>query len=105
MQAAMNKKFRVVIVDDEPIAREGVRVQLVKDSDVEIVAECGNGLEAVDAIRELAPDVVFLDVQMPEMDGFEVLRNVGPARISAVVFVTAYDRYALKAFDVSAVDY
>jgi two-component system LytT family response regulator len=99
------EKIRTLIVDDEPIAREGLRVQLVKDSTVEIVAECGNGLEAVTAIQELAPDLVFLDVQMPGMDGFEVLAAVGAEEMPAVIFVTAYDKYALKAFDVSAVDY
>lgn len=98
-------KVRVLIVDDEPIAREGVRVQLLKDPNVDIVAECGNGLEAVGAIQELSPNVVFLDVQMPGMSGFEVLEAVGSANMPAVVFVTAYDKYALQAFDVNAVDY
>ncbi|HKP73442.1 MAG TPA: response regulator [Pyrinomonadaceae bacterium] len=99
------EKIRALIVDDEPIAREGVRVQLARDARVEIVAECGNGLEAVEAIRELSPDLVFLDVQMPGMDGFEVVAAVGAEAMPAVVFVTAYDKYALRAFDVSAVDY
>ena len=99
------EKLRVLIVDDEPIAREGVRVQLRKDSDIEIVAECANGLEAVVAIQELQPDLVFLDVQMPGMDGFDVLEALGVERLPAVIFVTAYDRYALKAFEVNAVDY
>jgi two-component system LytT family response regulator len=101
----MNKKLRVVIVDDEPIAREGVRLQLLKDPDAEILVECENGPEAVEAIRELAPDLVFLDVQMPGMGGFEVLQNIGADNLPAVIFVTAYDQYALKAFEVSAVDY
>lgn len=99
------EKIRTLIVDDEPIAREGVRVQLAKDARVEVVAECGNGLEAVEAIRELAPALVFLDVQMPGMDGFEVVETIGAEAMPAVVFVTAYDKYALHAFDVSAVDY
>lgn len=99
------EKIRTLIVDDEPIAREGVRVQLAKDSRVEVVAECGNGLEAVAAIQDLSPDLVFLDVQMPELDGFEVVEAIGADAMPAVVFVTAYDKYALKAFDVSAVDY
>lgn len=99
------EKIRTLIVDDEPIAREGVRVQLARDSLVEVVAECGNGLEAVAAIQDLLPDLVFLDVQMPEMDGFEVVEAIGADAMPAVVFVTAYDKYALKAFDVSAVDY
>jgi len=97
--------MRVVIVDDEPIAREGVRTQLLREPEVEIVAECGDGVEAVERIRELSPDLVFLDVQMPGMDGFEVVQNVGVEALPAVVFVTAYDKYALQAFDVNAVDY
>lgn len=99
------RKIRALIVDDEPIAREGVRVQLANDLEVEIAGECGNGLEAVNAIRELLPDLVFLDVQMPGMDGFEVLQSIGPGAMPAVVFVTAYDKYALQAFEVNAVDY
>jgi len=97
--------IRVVVVDDEPIAREGVRRQLVCEPGVEIVAECGDGLVAVETIRELAPDLVFLDVQMPGMDGFEVTRAIGIDVMPAVVFVTAYDKYALQAFEVNAVDY
>jgi two-component system LytT family response regulator len=97
--------IRVVVVDDEPIAREGIRRQLVCEPGVEIVAECGDGLVAVETIRELAPDLVFLDVQMPGMDGFEVTRAIGIDVMPAVVFVTAYDKYALQAFEVNAVDY
>jgi len=97
--------IRVVVVDDEPIAREGVRRHLEHEPGVEIVAECGDGLVAVDTIRELAPDLVFLDVQMPGMDGFEVTRAIGIDVMPAVVFVTAYDKYALQAFEVNAVDY
>ena len=100
-----SQETRVVIVDDEPIAREGVRTQLLRKPDVKIVAECGDGLEAVETIRELAPDLVFLDVQMPGMDGFEVVQAIGVDAMPAVVFVTAYDKYALKAFEVNAVDY
>jgi len=99
------QNIRVVIVDDEPIAREGVRTQLLREPGVEIVAECGNGLEAVETIRELSPDLLFLDVQMPGMDGFEVVQTVGAEAMPAVVFVTAYDKYALQAFEVNAVDY
>src|SRR5689334_5251826 len=97
--------IRALIVDDEPIAREGVRVQLAKEPDVEVIAECANGLEAVWAIQQQSPDLVFLDVQMPGLDGFEVLRAIEPERMPSVVFVTAYDTYALKAFDVNAIDY
>src|SRR5262249_34833568 len=81
------------------------RVRVAKDPTAEIVAECADGLEAVETIRELTPDVVFLDVQMPGMDGFEVLQNLDVENRPAIIFVTAYDKYALKAFDVNAVDY
>lgn len=99
------QNLRIIIVDDEPIAREGVRVQVRRHSDAEIIAECENGLEAVDKIRDLNPDIVFLDVQMPGMDGFEVLQNLSVDQSPIIVFVTAYDKYALKAFEVRAVDY
>ena len=98
-------KTRVVIVDDEPIAREGIRTQLLHEPTVQIVAECGDGLEAVETIRELSPDLLFLDVQMPGMSGFEVMQTIGVDVIPAVIFVTAYDKYALQAFEVNAVDY
>jgi len=103
--AVNEHKTRVVIVDDEPIAREGIRMQLANEPLVEIVAECGDGLEAVEMIRELSPDLLFLDVQMPGMSGFEVMQTVGLDVVPAVIFVTAYDKYALQAFDVNAVDY
>jgi len=103
--AVNEHKTRVVIVDDEPIAREGIRTQFATDPAVEIVAECGDGLEAVETIRELSPDLLFLDVQMPGMSGFEVMQTVGVDVVPAVIFVTAYDKYALQAFDVNAVDY
>ncbi|MFQ5568311.1 MAG: LytR/AlgR family response regulator transcription factor [Rhodothermales bacterium] len=98
-------KIRTLIVDDEPLAREGIRVLLQRDRGVDIVGECDNGREAVAAIETLAPDLVFLDVQMPEMDGFEVLAHVHPDRMPVIVFVTAYDEHALRAFDVHALDY
>lgn len=98
-------KIRVLIVDDEPIARRGLRLHLGEQPDVEVVAECANGAEAVAAIEEHAPDLVFLDVQMPQMDGFDVIRAVGVEHMPAVVFVTAYDEYAVAAFEVHAVDY
>jgi two-component system LytT family response regulator len=98
-------RIRVLIVDDEPIARRGVRLQLKGEQEVEIIGECANGLEAVAAIQKLSPDLVFLDVQMPEMDGFEVIESVGVERMPRVIFVTAYDQYTLRAFEVHALDY
>ena len=96
-------RLRVVIVDDEELARTVVREHLAAHPDVAVVAECGNGLEAIEAVAAHAPDLVFLDVQMPRLTGFETLELLEPR--PAVVFVTAYDRYALKAFEVHAVDY
>ena len=95
--------MRVIIVDDEDLARGLVREFLGQHPDVEIVAECANGFEAVKAITELAPDLVFLDIQMPKLNGFEVVELAG--RATRYIFVTAYDQYALKAFEVHAVDY
>jgi two-component system LytT family response regulator len=97
--------IRALIVDDEPIARRGIRHHLCGEPDVEVVGECGDGAAAVAAIGELAPDLVFLDVQMPEVGGFDVVDAVGVARMPAVIFVTAYDQYAVRAFDVHALDY
>jgi two-component system, LytTR family, response regulator len=99
------KRIQVLVVDDEPLARSGVADLVRRDPELAVVRECGDGPAAVDAIRSLAPDIVLLDVQMPGMDGFEVLRTIGAERMPAVVFVTAYDRFALRAFDVNAVDY
>src|SRR5580698_1100630 len=95
--------MRVVIADDEELARGVLREYLEKDSRIEIVAECANGFEAVKAVAEHKPDVIFLDVQMPRLDGFEVLELID--REVAVVFVTAFDQYAMRAFDAAAVDY
>lgn len=95
--------LRVAVVDDEELARAVVREHLAAHPDVEVVAECANGLEAIEAVAQHAPDVVFLDVQMPRLTGFETLELLEPR--PAVVFVTAYDRFALKAFDVHAIDY
>jgi two-component system LytT family response regulator len=97
------RSLRVVIVDDEEPARMALRQDLGAEEGIEIVAECANGFEAVKAVSELAPDLLFLDVQMPKLDGFEVLDLVG--RDVSVVFVTAYDEFALRAFEVHAVDY
>ena len=99
------KIIRAVIVDDEPLARRKIRQMLARDLDVEIVGDCANGREAITAINAQNPDLVFLDVQMPEVDGFAVLESIAGARTPLVIFVTAYDQYALRAFEVSAVDY
>jgi two-component system LytT family response regulator len=97
---------RVVVVDDEPLARRRVlRLLKEQDDEVEVVAVCATGMQAVEAIRESRPDLVFLDVQMPEMDGFEVLERLGGSALPPVIFVTAYDQYALRAFEVHALDY
>jgi len=95
--------MRVIIVDDEPLARMVVREHLAAHPDVTVLAECANGFEAVKAIAELAPDLVFLDIQMPKLDGFEVVELAGSA--THYVFVTAYDQFALRAFEVHAIDY
>lgn len=97
------KKIRTMIVDDENLARQVLREFLSADPEIEIVAECANGFEAVKCSAELAPDLLFLDIQMPKLDGFEVLELIGADR--AVVFVTAYDAFAIRAFEVHAVDY
>lgn len=97
--------MKVLIVDDEPIARRRVRRLLRLEDDVEVVGECSSGNEAVAAIREHAPDLVFLDVQMPDLDGFGVVAALGVERLPAIVFITAYDEYAVRAFDVHAMDY
>jgi two-component system, LytTR family, response regulator len=98
-------KIRALVIEDEPVARARLVTLLEQEADVDVVGECADGVGAVAAIERLSPDLLFLDVQIPEMDGFEVARSVGPERMPAVVFVTAYDEYALQAFDVHAVDY
>src|SRR5690606_16486099 len=98
-------RIRTLIVDDEPMARERILRLLAGEPDVEVVGQCADGLQAVNAIQQLSPDLVFLDVQMPALDGFGVIRQVGPDRMPMVVFVTAYDEYALQAFEVHALDY
>ncbi|HEY5413517.1 MAG TPA: response regulator [Gemmatimonadaceae bacterium] len=96
---------RVLIVDDEALARERIRTLLASERDVTIVGECSGGREAVAAIVQHRPDLVFLDIQMPDLDGFQVLEAVAMDWLPAVVFVTAYDEYAIQAFDVNAMDY
>jgi two-component system LytT family response regulator len=98
-------KIRALIVDDEPLARRGLLRLLKNDTDIEVVGECGDGDCAVSTILSKKPDLVFLDVQMPEVDGFEVVRGIDPERMPALIFVTAYDRYALRAFETNAIDY
>ena len=97
--------MRALIVDDEPLARRGVLLRLKKFQDVEIVAECADGAAAIEKILELSPDIVFLDVQMPGMDGFEVLRTLPKENMPGVIFLTAYEQHALRAFEVHALDY
>jgi two-component system, LytTR family, response regulator len=103
VNAAAERTIRAIIVDDEELARHVLHELISAHSDIEIVAECKNGFEAVKAVAELKPDLVFLDIQMPKLDGFEVIELIGTDL--AVVFCTAYDQYALRAFEVHAVDY
>jgi two-component system, LytTR family, response regulator len=102
---ADGKPIRALLVDDEPLAREMIREMLKDDPEVEIVGECVNGREAVEAIQEHNPDLIFLDVQMPEIGGFDVLEALKSAVLPHVIFVTAYDQYAVRAFEVHALDY
>ena len=97
--------IRVLIVDDEPVARRGILRLLRQEPDIEVVDECGDGISAVAAIIAHSPDLVFLDVQMPELEGFAVIEAVGANRMPAVVFVTAFDQHAVRAFDAQAIDY
>lgn len=106
MRAAEHSpRIRALIVDDEPLARSNLAVLLRRDEDIGIVAECSSGTEAIGEIRIAKPDLLFLDVQMPECDGFDVLELLGNDLPPAVVFVTAYDQYALRAFEAGALDY
>ncbi len=98
-------KIATLVVDDEPLARSNLIVLLRRDREIEIVGECSSGTEALADIRRIKPDLVFLDVQMPECDGFDVLEHLGMALPPAIVFVTAYDQYALRAFEAGALDY
>ena len=97
--------IRALVVDDEPLARQGIRARLSQATDVEIVGECESGREAIAEIRRLTPDLVFLDVQMPGLDGFGVVRGVGASQMPPVIFVTAHERHAVRAFEVAALDY
>ena len=97
--------MRALIVDDEPLARQGVALRLRRFKDIEIIGECGDGPSAVTSIVDLSPDIVFLDVQMPGMDGFEVLRALPKENLPGVIFLTAYEQHALRAFEVHALDY
>ncbi|MCG8457286.1 MAG: LytTR family DNA-binding domain-containing protein [Holophagales bacterium] len=97
--------IRTILIDDEPLAREKLRTFLKDEPDIEILTECRDGKEAVETVDAARPDLIFLDVQMPELDGFEVLDNLEPESMPTVIFTTAYDQYALKAFEVHAVDY
>jgi two-component system LytT family response regulator len=99
------QKIRTIIVDDEPEAREGVKLLLEGDADIQLIGLCKNGLEAIDMINEHEIDLALLDIQMPVINGFEVVNSVARERLPNIIFVTAYDQYALKAFDIHAVDY
>ena len=96
--------IKTIIVDDVELARERIKI-LLNDAEIEIIAECENGRQAIEAIRNLKPDLVFLDVQMPQISGFEVIAAVGADKMPTVIFVTAYDEFALRAFEVNAIDY
>jgi two-component system, LytTR family, response regulator len=104
-ERAGRERLRVLIVDDEPLARDCVRLALEREPDMEVIGQSDTGVAAATAIRELAPDLVFLDIQMPDLDGFGVVESVGPEHMPEVVFVTAYDAFALRAFRVHALDY
>jgi two-component system, LytTR family, response regulator len=103
--AQQSAKIRALIIDDEPLARGNLRVLLSQDPDIELIAELGSGAEAVEEIRRTRPDLVFLDVQMPECGGFDVLELLKAEQLPVIIFVTAYDEYALRAFDAGALDY
>jgi two-component system LytT family response regulator len=98
-------QLKVLVVDDEPLAREGLKLLLTRQAGVESVSEARNGREAIAMIRDRTPDLVLLDVQMPRMDGFGVVHAIGPERMPAVIFVTAHDQYAIRAFEIAALDY
>ena len=99
------EKIKTLVVDDEEEAREGMKSLLGKDPDIHLMAVCADGVQAINAINETAPDLVFLDIQMPEVNGFDVLNSIEIAKMPAIIFATAYDRFAVKAFDLHAIDY
>ena len=101
----MRREWRALVADDEPAARRGVRMLLAAYPEFSVAGECRDGRQTLEAIERLRPDVVFLDIQMPELGGLDVIRLRTPERMPAVVFLTAHDRYAISAFDVEAVDY
>jgi len=103
--SGVQEKLRAIVIDDEPLARRGLRLRLEAMQDVEIVAECGNGREALERIPQLRPDVVFVDIQMPGVNGLQLVQQLPLEELPQVVFVTAYDQYAVEAFEVNAVDY
>lgn len=105
MRGEGRAKIRAVVVDDEPLARSSLKLLLQRDPEMELVGECKSGMEALAEIRRKKPELVFLDVQMPECDGFDVLEQLGSEMPPALVFVTAYDQYALRAFEAGALDY
>ena len=105
LNTAMTHLLKTIIVDDEALARRGLKLRLSGRDDVEVIAEARNGHEALDLIREYEPDLVFLDIQMPGMDGFDVLRELSAEDMPAIVFVTAFNDYAIKAFEANALDY
>src|SRR5215207_6179769 len=100
-----DRTLRVLVVDDEPLGRQRIEDLLRRETGVELVGTAGDGTAAVDAIRSLRPDLVFLDVQMPRMSGLDVVRTVGAERMPTTIFVTAYDNHALEAFELAAIDY
>lgn len=99
------RRFKTIAVDDEKKARDGIRVLLEKDKEIDLVAICENGMVAIEAIERFRPEILFLDIQMPEINGFEVLNSLPADIMPAVIFTTAYDQYALKAFEIHAIDY
>jgi two-component system LytT family response regulator len=101
----MTTELKAIIVDDESLARKGLKMRLAETAGVEVIGECSNGREALNAVAELQPDLLFLDIQMPGMSGFDVIANLQQDNMPLIVFVTAYDEYAIEAFDVHAVDY